>query len=131
MSIVLRPAIDAKELPLITMASTIAVYETFTGLGLSPDIKWPNDLLVNEKKISGILAETTETGRGIAVIVGIGLNFASESFSPDIAANATSIQAELGRHVTFTELEPLLLDKFGEWYGRLCSKEGAAEILEQ
>lgn len=131
MSIVLRPAIDAKELPLITMASAIAVYETFTGLGLSPDIKWPNDLLVKEKKIGGILAETTETGRGIAVIVGIGLNFTSESFSPEIAANATSIRAELGRHVTFTGLEPLLLDKFGEWYGRLCSKEGAAEILEQ
>lgn len=103
-SIVLRPKIDTKFLTLITLMTGVAVYDTLAEIGVKPDIKWVNDVLVNEKKISGILAETTETPNGLAVIVGIGLNVRSSNFPNEIAETATSIEAETGRSISQDEL---------------------------
>ena len=82
-SIILHPQIETQYLSLLTLMTAVAVYETlatFEKLTSKLDIKWSNDVLVNEKKISGILAETTETDQGLAVIVGIGK--ISRSFRP-------------------------------------------------
>src|SRR5688500_4411254 len=84
-SIVLRPKLDTKFLPLITLMAGVAVHDTLQELGLKPDIKWVNDVLVKEKKISGILAETTETNDGLAIVVGIGINIKPSNFPPEIA----------------------------------------------
>src|SRR5688500_979079 len=93
-SVLLRPAIETRFLPLITMMSGIAVCDALRETGLESDIKWVNDLLVNEKKISGILTETVDTADGMAVVVGIGVNLRSSNYPPDVSARATSIQAE-------------------------------------
>jgi len=93
-SIVLRPKIETQYLPLITLMTGVAVHDTLGELGIDADIKWVNDLHVDGKKICGILAETTETSKGIAVIVGIGINIKSSNFPPEIAGTATSIQNE-------------------------------------
>ena len=90
-SIVLRPELELRFLPLITLMAGVAVHDTLSYAGLRPDIKWVNDILVNEKKIAGILAETTETPDGLAVIVGIGINIRSSNFPPELASTATSI----------------------------------------
>src|SRR5690606_31454803 len=74
LSIVLRPKLEPRFLPLITLMSGIAVHETLTELGMQPDLKWVNDVHINGRKISGILAETTDTPNGTAVVVGIGIN---------------------------------------------------------
>jgi len=94
-SIVLRPRFERDRLPLITLMAGIAVHDTLKEFDLRPDIKWVNDVLVGERKISGILGETIETPSGLAVIVGIGINLTSGSFSAELAATATSIEAEL------------------------------------
>lgn len=73
-SIVLRPKIETQYLPLITLMTGVAVHDTLGELGIDADIKWVNDLHVDGKKICGILAETTDTPKGLAVIVGIGIN---------------------------------------------------------
>jgi BirA family biotin operon repressor/biotin-[acetyl-CoA-carboxylase] ligase len=91
-SIVLRPKLDMRDLPLITLMTGVAVHETLADLGIAADIKWVNDILVDEKKICGILAETTETASGLAVIVGIGINIRASNFPPEIADTATSIE---------------------------------------
>jgi BirA family biotin operon repressor/biotin-[acetyl-CoA-carboxylase] ligase len=130
-SVVLRPKIDAKYLPLIALATGIAVHDTLTELGLKPDIKWPNDVLVNEKKISGILAETTETREGQAVVVGIGINLTSKNFPPEISAMATSIAAEIKRPIPVSEMEILLAKYFGYFYGVLIEDQGPEAILEE
>jgi BirA family biotin operon repressor/biotin-[acetyl-CoA-carboxylase] ligase len=124
LSIVLRPKLDAKYLPLITLASGIAVHDTLTELGLKPDIKWPNDVLVNEKKISGILAEMAETQDGIAVVVGIGINLTSKNFPPEISDAATCIEAAIGQPVPISAFETSLLKYFGYFYGLLNEDHG-------
>src|SRR5205085_5922638 len=83
LSIVLRPKLEIRFIPLITLMAGVAVYDTIKGFDLQPDIKWVNDILIGGKKISGILAETTENSRGLAVIVGIGINLTSH-FADDL-----------------------------------------------
>jgi len=83
---------EMHELPLITLMTGVAVHDTLESFGIKPDIKWVNDVLVNEKKIAGILAETTETDDGLAVVVGIGINLTSQNFPPDLVLTATCLE---------------------------------------
>jgi BirA family biotin operon repressor/biotin-[acetyl-CoA-carboxylase] ligase len=78
-SIVLRPKIETQYLPLITLMTGVAVHDTLGEVGIDADIKWVNDLHVDGKKICGILAETTDTPKGLAVIVGIGSTSKAET----------------------------------------------------
>lgn len=72
----------------------ISIFETLLSLGLQPKIKWPNDILVNDKKICGILIENQFSGQKIkSSIIGFGLNVNQENFDLD---NVTSIKNELG-----------------------------------
>ncbi|MGH7784652.1 MAG: biotin--[acetyl-CoA-carboxylase] ligase, partial [Candidatus Binatia bacterium] len=112
LSIVLRPKIDARFLPMITLMSGVAVYDTLAEFGLKPDIKWVNDVLIGEKKICGILAETADTAQGLAVIVGIGINLTSANFPDEIADTATSIKHETGRKVNADEVAETLTKFF-------------------
>ena len=130
LSVVLRPKIQPVNFPLITLMTGVVVHDTLAELGVSSDIKWVNDIHVDGKKICGILAETTDTNDGIAIVVGIGVNMNSESFPPYLAANSTSLAEELGRTVGRDELIKAvtrLLDKF---YGILTGDNGPVEIIE-
>jgi len=131
LTIVLRPKLDTAHLPLISIAASIAVHDTLAGIGVEPDIKWPNDILVGEKKICGILAETTDTSNGLVVVVGIGINLTSGDFSPELADSATSIEDELPASFSRMELESLLLQQFKDFYEQLCRPTGPAEIVEE
>lgn len=132
-SIVLRPKFDTKFLPLITLMTGVAVHDSLQEFGLKPDIKWVNDILVNEKKISGILAETTETNDGIAVIVGIGINLKSSNFPPEVADTATSIEESGGlpRPVSSTDLVEILTKYLTYFYGILNGESGPPEIINE
>jgi BirA family biotin operon repressor/biotin-[acetyl-CoA-carboxylase] ligase len=130
-SVVFRPRLDPKYLPLLTLMTGIAVHDTLQELALKPDIKWVNDILVNEKKIAGILAEATETPTGLAVIVGIGINVTSANFPEEIADIATSIKVETTQTVTFSELEHSLVQFLGYFYDILTAEDGPASILNE
>lgn len=131
-SIVLRPAIDARSLPLITLMAGIAVHDTIAGLGLDPDIKWVNDILVAEKKISGILAETAETPNGLAIVVGIGINIRTVSLSPDLTETATSIEDLLPTSVPSAEdLTRMLTRELVRLYDIIRTPDGPATIVEE
>ena len=129
-SIVLRPKLDTKFLPLITLMTGVAVHDTLQDLGLNPDIKWVNDVLVNGKKISGILAETTETNNGLAVGVGIGINLKSTNFPPEIADIATSLESETKVAATGNLVESLT-KYLTYFYEILRSENGPAEIIDE
>jgi BirA family transcriptional regulator, biotin operon repressor / biotin---[acetyl-CoA-carboxylase] ligase len=146
-SIVLRPKIDTKFLPLITLMTGIAVHDTLHELGIKSDIKWVNDLLVKEKKICGILAETTDTNDGTTVVVGIGINLRSSNFPPEIAETATSIEDALSEpetaarwnlkprsrllRVPTPDLTETLTKYLGYFYDILNSENGPSEIIDE
>ncbi|MGB7210940.1 MAG: biotin--[acetyl-CoA-carboxylase] ligase [Pyrinomonadaceae bacterium] len=131
LSIILRPKLETRFLPLITLMTGVAVHDTLQEFGLKPDIKWVNDILVNEKKISGILAETTETPNGLAVIVGIGVNIRSSNFPDEIADTATSIEVQSGQKPTADELANTLTRFFAYLYDILLGDDGTKEILNK
>ena len=128
-SILLRPKIDPKYLTLLTLMSGVAVYETLADLGIKPDIKWVNDILVNDKKIAGILAETTDTPTGLAVIVGIGINLRSVSFPPEVSNNATSVVSETTEDLCTTDILEGLTKHLQEFYQLLLDDPNA--IVEE
>ena len=129
-SIVLRPRLDTRYLPLVTLMAGVAVHETLAELDLKPDIKWVNDILVDGKKISGILAETTDTPNGLAVVVGIGINLRWDATAPDLDGNATSIQAAAGRDVPVAQLSQQLTSRLAQWYEVLTGADGPANIVD-
>lgn len=132
-SIVLRPTLEPSYLPLITLMTGVAVHDALEKYGLEPDIKWVNDILVYEKKISGILAETAETSTGLAVIVGVGINIRSSNFPVEIADIATSIEAELVVRglPTDKELQQTLTNFFTYFYDILQSENGTKKIINE
>jgi BirA family biotin operon repressor/biotin-[acetyl-CoA-carboxylase] ligase len=92
-SILLRPSIGIDRWPLLTLMAAVAVHDTLReSCDLETDIKWPNDLLADGRKLCGILAETLETDKGPAVVVGIGLNLSAQAFPPELQATAISLE---------------------------------------
>ena len=92
-SIILRPKIERRLIPILTLLCATAAHDTIERfVSKKPDIKWPNDILIDEKKIAGILAETCETNQGIAVVVGIGINLTTTNLPQEIRSLATSIE---------------------------------------
>ncbi|MBE7516934.1 MAG: biotin--[acetyl-CoA-carboxylase] ligase [Chloracidobacterium sp.] len=130
LSIVLRPAIEPRSLPLMTLMAGLAVHDTMHEIGLRPDIKWVNDVLIGERKISGILAETIETPLGRAVIVGIGINIRSEGLPPEIAAIATSL-SDQGVRINAETIERILLRRLTDRYTRLLAEGGCGETIAE
>src|SRR5271169_4276115 len=87
--------------------------------GLSPELKWPNDLLLNGKKVGGILTEMHAEPNVVRfVIVGIGINVNQEHFPSELTTIATSIRKESGRQSYRLELLARLLTQFESDYNR-------------
>jgi BirA family biotin operon repressor/biotin-[acetyl-CoA-carboxylase] ligase len=103
-SIVLRLALGAESLPLVMLALGLATQHAIAEVtGLAPDLRWPNDVMLGEKKCAGILAQI----EGGAVIAGIGINVGHASFPVDIAELATSLRltgAEVSREALLAAL---------------------------
>jgi BirA family biotin operon repressor/biotin-[acetyl-CoA-carboxylase] ligase len=131
-SIVLRPKIEVKFLPLLTLMAAVAVFDTLKDdYGLGPDIKWANDVLIDTKKISGVLAEVTDTEKGLAVVLGIGINLKADNFPPEIANIATSIQIETGKLAVAAVLLKALMAKIAHFYEILHSENGPENIINE
>jgi len=130
-SIILRPKLETQFLPLLTLMAGVAVHDMLQEYGLKPDIKWVNDILVNEKKISGILAETAECPAGLAVVVGVGVNLSSENFPQEIAGTATSIEELTGLKVAPQEAAGTLTKFLTYFYRKLAGPDRTAAIVDE
>lgn len=100
MSIILKPNINPKDAAKLTQIAAASVVSAINELGIDTKVKWPNDILLNDKKLCGILTEMSVSASNINyVIVGIGLNvnLAKDDFSEDIQATATSLMIESGK----------------------------------
>jgi BirA family biotin operon repressor/biotin-[acetyl-CoA-carboxylase] ligase len=131
-SIILRPQMDQVVWPLLTLMTAIAVHDALLdAYGLEADIKWPNDILVNEKKLCGILAETVETPMGRAVVVGIGINLTNKSFPSELDRIATSIQAATTEAPDLETVLTALVRAFAGNYQVLQNPDGPEEIVRR
>lgn len=127
-SVLLRPKLPPRLMPLITLMTAVSVHDTLLKFAVNADIKWVNDLLVSEKKISGILAEASDIGGGPTVVVGIGINLTSGNFPPEISDTATSIEGETGLKPDKALMIERLLDALLANYDLLQSDSGAETI---
>lgn len=97
MSVLLRPAVQAEELPLVTLAAAAAVCEAVEeAAGVSTRVKWVNDILVDGRKVAGILTEAVgdlESGTMESVVVGIGVNVKTpaDAFPEELRERAGSL----------------------------------------
>jgi BirA family biotin operon repressor/biotin-[acetyl-CoA-carboxylase] ligase len=129
-SILLRPRLEPSRLPLLSYAAAVAVAEALeAAAGLAGRLKWPNDVLVDGRKIAGILLES-RIGQAPAVVVGIGVNVAQRAFPPDLAPRVTSVALAGGRSTDREALLAALLESFDAWRGRL-EGEGFAAVRER
>ncbi|MDD3426106.1 MAG: biotin--[acetyl-CoA-carboxylase] ligase [Aminobacterium sp.] len=118
MSLVLRPKVSPAFAASITQVGAAAVAKALESLGLSPQIKWPNDVLIGGKKICGILTEMScELDHISHIVIGIGINVNTPSFPEEIASVATSVRIELGgEHCNRKELMAAVLNAFEPLY---------------
>src|SRR5918998_434413 len=130
LSVVLRPTLEPRRWPLITLAAALAVRDALgEACGLEPDIKWPNDLLAGGRKLCGILAETAEGARGRAVVLGVGVNLRRGPLPEGVSDTATSVEEQTGRAPDAEKLLEALTRSLARHYETLHAPGGAEEIL--
>lgn len=127
MSIILKPDITPRETPKITLVAALGVCAAIREIaGLQALIKWPNDILIENKKACGILTEiSAEADKVNFLIVGIGINVNNEDGQP---AGSTSLRKALGKEVSRIELAKKILENIERYYF-LYKKEGFEKII--
>lgn len=124
-SILLRIPIATRELPIVTLALGLATAEAIQrSTRLACDLRWPNDVLVNEHKVAGILAQLQDD----CIIAGIGINVNQDSLPDDLRTPATSLRMALGEEVTREALLVSLLECVDEFCALLV-EQGPSAIL--
>lgn len=107
-SFLLKPNIVVNEQFMISKVVALGLFDFLQLCRIDAQIKWPNDILVNEKKIAGVLIENTLSGNKIAnAVVGIGLNVNQNTFGKHISA--TSLNIEMGEELVIDEVMKNLL----------------------
>lgn len=115
-SVLLRPALPIDRRHLVVLAAAVAMADAIADTtGIDAAIKWPNDLLVGDRKVAGILAEST----GDAVVVGIGVNVAWGQIPEELGGIATALDLEGGRPVAPDALLDAFLARYGPYLGDL------------
>ena len=120
-SVRLRPALPADRLHLVTLACAVAAADAVRAVGaFDAGLKWPNDLVVDDRKLAGILAEAD----GDAVVVGMGLNLRTGAYPADLAGVATACDEHARHTVERDELLTVWLRMFD---GRLDSLDDVVD----
>jgi BirA family biotin operon repressor/biotin-[acetyl-CoA-carboxylase] ligase len=131
-SIILRPQFEQSVWPLLTLMAAVAVHDALRdSYALRTDIKWPNDVLANDKKLCGILAETVETSLGRAVVVGIGINLTKNSLPSEFDGIATSVDVAAGQKPELEVVLAALVSSLGSYYQTLQQPGGPEEIVRE
>ncbi|MGZ5120450.1 MAG: biotin--[acetyl-CoA-carboxylase] ligase [Burkholderiales bacterium] len=121
-SVVLQPAVAPADALLLSLAAGLAVGSAIEQVtGLAPDLRWPNDVLLNGKKVCGILTEmNAEVIRVRYVVIGIGLNVNHARFPADLA-DATSLRKEAGHAWSRVEVGAALLKSLDREYREMTA----------
>lgn len=119
LSMLIRPNFSPEQLPLLTLMAGLATVQAVNEFIPEPaQLKWPNDLLLNGKKIAGVLCEY-HAKKIPAVIIGIGINVNHTQFPDDLKDIATSLKIEFGNEINRTPLIKSLVTQLDFQYGEL------------
>lgn len=133
-SIILRPEISSSEASQIPIMAGVAVADTLNAY--CPDnvkMKWPNDVLIHNRKVCGILSQAKLTGKKIDFIVlgiGINVNLQKKEFSKEIRDTATSLAIETGGKISRMKLIISLYENLEKWYKKLM-QDGFGPIKDR
>ena len=134
MSMVLRPEIDTNHASMLTLVAAMAVQKAMEQMCETevPMIKWPNDIVLNKKKVCGILTELSLVGADIEfVIIGIGSNVNNKAFPEEISETASSLFLELGREIDRELLITKVWDNFKLYYEQFLKTKDISLFQEE
>ena len=130
MSILLKPQIAPYKAPFITLVAGVSIVKVLRNMGVPVEIKWPNDVILNGKKICGVLTElSTEIERINFVVVGIGMNVKQLEFDGELESKGTSLHKE-GYKLSRLEIVKKVLLEFEHLYKQYTLHENKDEVLE-
>jgi BirA family biotin operon repressor/biotin-[acetyl-CoA-carboxylase] ligase len=131
-SLLLRPPLPPMDMPQITLTTAVAAVRALQrAAGLRPSIKWPNDLLVDGKKVGGILTEMeTESDQIRYLALGLGLNINNADFPPELAFTATSLFLAAGRTFSRVAILKAWLEEFESLYERFLARDFSRILAE-
>lgn len=132
MSILLRPEFLPSKAPMLTLIMAYSVAKALRACtGMEVKIKWPNDIVLNGKKLVGILTEmSTEIDYINHVVIGVGVNVNMASFSEEIAKTATSLRIETGEIIKRGALIVEMMKHFEQNYEMYLKTEDLSGIRE-
>ena len=137
-TILLRPEIEPANAPMLTLVKAVAVARgIFKCTGLEAQIKWPNDIVINGKKVVGILTEmSAQIDYVNHIVVGTGINVHQTVFPEELAQKATSLDVELrkqGRNAEFSRAELLeeILEQFEKCYEIYIQTQTLSGLMEE
>ena len=133
-SFILRPKLKADLIPYLSLFPAIACVHALEKLGARCELKWPNDILIEGKKVGGILVDVEIKENKIEwAVVGIGINanLEWEDFPSDIRQSATSLRIVLGKSSEISSLLKEILKELNEKYSLCFSDKGRKKIREE
>ena len=131
MTLILKPELNPSNASMLTLVAAMAVAKGITRCtGMEAKIKWPNDIIINNKKVAGILTElSAEIDRINYIILGIGINVKTMEFSQEISEIATSLYKE-GHKISRVDIIRKILKEFENLYLQYINKELKEETLD-
>lgn len=131
MSLLLKPRVPIEKASMLTLVMAYSVAKAFQRLDINVQIKWPNDLIIGEKKVCGILTEMEVfEGEIRYVVVGVGVNLCQRAFSEELKDRATSVLVETGKKKTREEMLSAILDCFEENYSCFLERQSLAFLKD-
>lgn len=133
MTLLQRPVLSPVKAPMLTLVMALSVAEAVREhTGLPARIKWPNDIVLNKKKICGILTEmSTEIQDINYVVTGVGINVNQEEFPEEIKKTATSLFIESGKRFKRSELIAAVMGRYEENYELFMKNENLSGLQER
>lgn len=129
-SMILRPNIAPPECTKLTQITAAAMYKSLSSFGANVNIKWPNDIVLNNKKLCGILTELKCDLETVDyLIVGIGLNVNIENFADEISSIATSLKIEFNKEFNRAEIISSFLNTFEGLYNQFVNNGDISETI--
>jgi len=125
-SVILRLQVPLEQIPTVSLLLGIATSEAIqTTTGVACDLRWPNDVLIQGRKVAGVLAHLADN----CIIAGIGINVNNTSFEPNLRTPATSLRLATGKEVPRESVLLKLLESI-DFFCDLLMKEGSGSILQ-